>query len=68
MARNSECVEWIGPRNGPGYGMRYYMGRSRLVHRIAFFERHGYGPRCRKASATIEGGRETRNMKETENV
>jgi hypothetical protein len=36
-----ECVIWSGRRQRQGYGVRYFRGKSWLVHRLAWEEAHG---------------------------
>jgi hypothetical protein len=39
------CREWSGRKSKDGYGERFYKGKKRLAHRVAFFEKHGYWPK-----------------------
>jgi len=41
----SECVEWSGHRNNHGYGMKWWKGGPKKVHRIVFDLYHGYLPK-----------------------
>ena len=34
--RGSECWAWVGCKDGDGYGMAWFAGRSQRVHRIIF--------------------------------
>jgi HNH endonuclease len=38
------CKVWTGAKSKAGYGHRYYLGKLTGVHRIAFFEAHGWWP------------------------
>jgi hypothetical protein len=38
------CEEWQGCCNAKGYGMRWWRGRMRKAHRVAWVEAHGEVP------------------------
>ena len=42
---NSGCHLWLGPLVAEGYGMTYYNGKNRRVHRLIYEDRVGPIPR-----------------------
>lgn len=37
----SDCIEWDKARGWTGYGHRYFQGKVRRAHRVAYIEHHG---------------------------
>jgi hypothetical protein len=53
--RISDCIEWQGPKDRYGYGMKSFQGRTRPAHRAVYCETHGISYKNLRAQVIRHG-------------